>query len=179
MAESTPTQTAEENDLKNNRLGLLSQRQIEKLEQDIEDIQQLVGERIRQGIGLGVIVTIAIVILVFVRVLPFPIALFIEAGLVIALVVLTTDYSRFAQSLVADKEAGAVRIVKGNLSRLIGSIHPLYYLVRVEVRNYKVLDNAVYRSLKIGNLYQLYVLPHSGIIVSCEEVEEVSPGYLR
>lgn len=181
MAQSPPTQiplATDESDLRQNRLGLMSQRQIDQLQAHIDYHQSRFGQLIQRTLLTGVVITIGVVIAVLIRLLIVPVAVVIEAVIVGGMIYLTTDFNRFVQHLLMDKEARAVRIIKGRTSRYTMRNHPLYQTVRVELQNYKVLDSALYQQLDNGELYQLYVLPQSRTVVAAEKLETTKSGYL-
>lgn len=182
MVNSTPTHqviAADDNDLKNNRLGLMSQQQVQALQEQIDYYQAQIGEIVKRSIMIGSIITIVIVVLVFVRVLILPVAIGVEVLIVGGMVYMTTDFNRLIQQLMLDKEAGTVRIVKGRTSRYTMRSHPLYRTLRVEVQNYKILEASLLDQFENGVLYQLYVLPQSRVIISAEKASESKAGYLR
>jgi hypothetical protein len=181
MAHITSSQhriDANDNDIKNNRLGLMSQSQVDQLQHDIDGYQTRIREIIQRAIGVGVMVTLGIITLVLIRVLRIPIALILEVFVVGGMIYLTTDFNRFIQQLIMDKEAGAVRIIKGRVSRYTMRSHPLYQTLRVEVQNYKVRDISSLRQFENGELYQVYVLPHSRLVISAEKISESGAGAL-
>ena len=169
---------ANDNDLKNNRLGLMSQGQVRKLQQDIDGYQTRIREIIQRAITVGVIMTIMVIVLVLLRVLVIPTAVVLEALVVGGMVYLTTDFNHFIQQLMMDRDAGAVRIIKGRTSRYTMRSHPLYQTLRVEVQNYKVQDTALLRQFENGELYQVYVLPQSRLVISAEKISESGAGVL-
>ncbi len=167
---------AAENDLKNNRLGLMSQAQLQTLERDIRRLQAQTAQLTRRGIALAALVTAAVVILSFVRVLLLPLAMIIELAVIGAMIYLVTSLNHFVQQLTLDRESETVRIVKGRVSRHILR-HPLYMLLRVEVQDYKLLDETLPRQFTAGELYQLYVLPQAGVIIAAETISEKQAYY--
>lgn len=169
---------ATEDDLKQNRLGLMSQAQVSALQDHIDDYQTQMNTVMKRSIMTGGIITVVIVLLVFIRILPLPIALVIELAVVAGMVYLTTDFNRFVQQLLLDHESQAVRIVKGRVSRYTMRTHPLYETLRVEVQNYRLLDGALSAQFGTGELYQLYVLPQSRVVIAAEKVGEKGTGYL-
>ena len=76
------TIAASENDLRNNRLGLMSAAQIDMLQTHIDLFQAQSSQVIKRCVGLAILVTAAVVLLSFVRVLLLPIALGIELVMV-------------------------------------------------------------------------------------------------
>lgn len=173
------TIAASENDLRNNRLGLMSAGQIDMLQNHIDLFQAQSTQIIKRCVGLAILVTIGVVLLTFVRVLLLPIALAIELVIVGIMVYLTSSVSRFAQQLVYDRESEAVRIIKGRASRYAMRTHPFYHSLRVELETYKLLDPSLVRQFATGELYQLYVLPHSGVIIAAELIGEKGFRYLH
>ena len=181
MAQSTAKNrriAATENDLKNNRLGLMSQSQVDNLQKHIDSYQTRINETLQRAIAIGVMITLAIVILVFIRILLMPIAIVIEVLVVGGMIYLTTDFNRFIQQLMLDKDASTVRIIKGRTSRYTMRSHPLYQTLRVEVYNYKVLEPALWKQFGNGELYQLYVLPQSQVVIAAEKIDESGAGHL-
>ncbi len=168
---------ASENDLKNNRLGLMSQAQIFALQQQIGFSQARAAQLARRSIALAVMVTAGVVMLSFVRVLLLPMTMMLEIAAVGAMIYLNASFSRFVQQLTLDCESETVRIVKGRTSRYAMRTHPLYHTLRVEVQNYKLLDAALLRQFVDGELYQLYVLPRSGVIIAAEKIGEKGSPY--
>ena len=132
----------------------------------------------QRAVITGAVITLGIVMAVLIRLLVIPLAVVIEALVVSGMVYMTTDFNRYVQYLLLDKEARAVRIVKGRTSRFSMRSHPLYQTLRVELQNYKVLDTALYQQLENGELYQLYVLPQSRTIIAAEKLETTKSGYL-
>lgn len=176
MASTIPTRQtlgADENDLKNNRLGLLSQKQTETLEEHIHYSRAYISEYIRRAMIFGGTATIGILILLMARLLPFPIAMVVLAGMIAYLAYLTSDFNKFIHALVIDHEAGSVRILRGRISKRIAGKHPLYWHLRVEVHGYRVIDERVYRALENGELYKLYILPQSGVVIAAEHEGEL------
>jgi|GEM_PF-1101210 len=169
---------ANENDLKNNRLGLMSQGQIRKLQKDIDVYQARIKQIIPRAITVGLIMTVAIVLLVLMRILVIPVAVVLEALVVGGMIYLTTDFNHFIQQLMMDRDAGAVRIIKGRTSRYTMRSHPLYQTLRIEVQNYKVQDISLLRQFENGELYQVYVLPQSRLVISAEKISESGAGAL-
>ena len=169
---------ADDTDLKNNRLGLMSQRQASQLQNDLARYQARIHEIVRRVVAVGVFMTSVVMVLVFIRVLVMPIAVVLEILIVGGMVYLTTDFNRFIQQLMMDQEAGAVRIIKGRVSRYTMRSHPLYQTLRVEVRNYKIVDPSLLRQFENGELYQLYVLPQSQVVISAEKIDESGAGVL-
>ena len=170
---------ASENDLRNNRLGLMSAGQIDMLQTHIDLVQAQSTQVIKRCIWLAVLVTIGVVLLSFVRVLLLPIALATELVMVGIMVYLTSSVSRFAQQLSFDRESEAVRIIKGRTSRYAMRTHPFYNTLRVELETYKLLDASLAREFATGELYQLYVLPHSGVVIAAELIGEKGFRYLH
>ena len=173
-----PTHTTAESDLRQNRLGLMSQRQLDDLQQHIDQHQPHINRLIQRVVIIGGVLTFVVIIAVVLRLLILPAAVVIEAVIVGGMAYMTTDFNRFLQQLLLDKEAQAVRIVKGRTSRHTMRSHPLYKLVRVELHNYKVLDMSLYQQLENGELYQLYVLPQSQTVIAAENLETTRSGYL-
>ena len=169
---------ADDNDIKNNRLGLMSRGQVRKLQKDIDRYQARIQGIIQRAIVIGATVTIMVVVLVLMRVIMIPVAVVLEALVVGGMVYLTTDFNHFIQHLMMDREAGAVRIIKGRVSRYTMRSHPLYQTLRIEIQNYKVQDIALLRQFENGELYQVYVLPQSRLIISAEKISESGTGAL-
>ena len=169
---------AGENDLKNNRLGLMSPAQILALEQHISFFQARMTRFVQRSIAAAVMITAVVVILSFVRVVLLPAAMMIEIAVIGVMIYVTTDFNRFVQQLLLDRESETVRIVKGRTSRYTMRTHPLYTTLRVEVQNYKLLDAALSKQFATGELYQLYVLPQSGVVIAAEEISEKRAYYL-
>lgn len=181
MAHLTSAQrriAANENDLKNNRLGLMSQGQVSQLQNDINTYQARIHEIIQRTVTIGIMITLVIVVFVFIRVLPMPLAVVFEALVVGGMIYVTTDFNRFIQQLMMDREAGAVRIIKGRASRYTVRSHPLYQTLRIEVQNYKVRDSSLQRQFENGELYQVYILPQSRMVISAEKIDESGAGTL-
>ena len=164
-------------DLKNNRLGLLGSEQLSELERQIDEFQPRTARVVRRLVWLALIVTIAVVALSFVRVILLPVALAIEVTVVGAMLYLTSDFNRFMQQLMLDREAGAVRIVKGRTSSATLRHHILYHTCRIELQSYRLLDPALARQFKTGELYQYYVLPQSRVIIAAEGIGEKNSVY--
>ena len=57
--------------------------------------------------------------------------------------------------------------------------HPFYNTLRVELETYKLLDASLAREFATGELYQLYVLPHSGVVIAAELIGEKGFRYLH
>lgn len=169
---------ASQNDLKNNRLGLMSRAQVVTLEEQIKHFETRMSHLTRRALMLAIVTTIIVVILSFVRALALPLALAIEVAVVGVMLYLTTDYSRFVQQLTQDREAEAVRIVKGRTSRYALRTHPFYLPLRIELQTYKLLDSALARQFVTGDLYQYYVLPQSGVVIAAEGIGEKNSRYL-
>jgi tetrahydromethanopterin S-methyltransferase subunit G len=169
---------ASPNDLKNNRLGLMSQEQLETLQEQIDHFQARLSQLTSRAVKLAVGITFAVVLLTFVRVILLPLALAIEVAVVGVMLYLTTDYNRFVQQLTLDREAEAVRIVKGRTSRYTLRTHPLYNTLRIELQTYKLLDGGLAKQFITGELYQYYVLPQSGVVIAAECIGEKISRYL-
>ena len=169
---------ASENDLKNNRLGLMSQTQIRALEQHISLFQARMARFVRRSVAVAAMITAAVVILSFVRVVLLPVAMMIEIAVISLMIYAAADFNRFVQQLALDRESETVRIVKGRTSRYAMRTHPLYTTLRVEVQNYKLLDAALPKQFAGGELYQLYVLPQSGVVIAAEKISEKRAYYL-
>ena len=168
---------ASESDLKNNRLGLMSQAQMEGLEGDIRRFQAQMTRFVWCSIALAVAVTVVLVVLSFVRILLLPLAMVIELTVIGMMISMITGVNRFVQQLMLDREAETVRIITGRTSRQILQTHPFYYALRVEVQNYKVLNSSLLRQFTTGELYQLYVLPQAGVIIAAEKISEKQAYY--
>ena len=166
-------------DLKNNRLGLMSQEQLATLTAQVDAIQAQVEQLVKRAITLAIVVTIAIVALSFVRVIWLPVALGIELLVVGGMLYLAADVNRFLQLLTLDAEAESVRLVKGRTSRYTLRTHPLYHTIRVELDTYKLLDAGLARQFTTGELYQHYILPQSGVIIAAERIGEKDSIYPR
>ncbi len=164
-------------DLKSNRLGLLSREQLQMLNAQIAAFEARMAQVVRRSVTLAAIITIAVVLLTFVRVILLPMALTIEVLVVGALLYLTTDFNRFVQHLNLDREAEAVRIVKGRTSRGTLRPHILYHTLRVELQTYKLLDVSLAREFTTGELYQFYILPQSRAIIAAEGIGEKNSIY--
>lgn len=169
---------ASQNDLKNNRLGLMSQAQVVTLEEQIKHFETRMSQLTRRALMLAIVTTIIVVTLTFVRALALPLSLAIEVAVVGMMLYLTTDYSRFVQQLTQDREAQAVRIVKGRTSRYAVRTHPFYLPLRIELQTYKLLDGGLARQFVTGELYQYYVLPQSGVVIAAEGIGEKNSRYL-
>lgn len=170
---------AEEADLKQNRLGLMSQNQISHLQEMVDKYQLRISGIVTKAVATALISTIVIVILVFIRVLILPLAMILELAIVGGMVYMIIDFNSFVHNLVFDEEARAVRIVKGRTSRYAMRTHPLYSSLRVETKNYRLLDASLLEQFGTGELYQLYVLPQSRVVIAAEKVGEKGTGYLR
>ena len=131
---------ASPNDLKNNRLGLMSREQVVTLQDQVDHFQARLTQLTSRAVKLAIAITIMVVLLAFVRVLALPLALAIEVVVVGSMLYLSADYNRFVQQLTLDREAEAVRIVKGRTSRYTLRTHPLYNTLRIELQTYKLLD---------------------------------------
>ena len=175
---SSQTIAASDNDLKNNRLGLMSQTQILALEERIGFFQARMARFVQRSAATAVMITAAVVILSFIRVVLLPIAIMIEIAVIGIMIYMTVEFNRFVQQLLLDRESETVRIVKGCVSRDAMRIHPLYYTLRVEAQNYKLLDPTLLKQFAVGELYQLYVLPQSGVVIAAERISETSAAYL-
>lgn len=173
------TIAASENDLRNNRLGLMSAAQIDMLQTHIDLFQAQSTQVFKRCVGLAILVTAGLVLLSFARVLLLPIALGVELVMVGIMVYVASSVSRFAQLLATDRESEAVRIIKGRVSQYVLRTHPFYHSLRVELETYKVLDAALLREFATGELYQLYILPHSGVIIAAELIGEKGFRYLH
>ena len=169
---------ASPNDLKNNRLGLMSQAQVLTLQEQIDHFEARMSQLTQRAVKLAIAITIIVVILTFVRALALPLALALEVAVVGIMLYMTTDYNRFVQQLILDREAEAVRIVKGRTSRYTLRTHPLYNTLRIELQSYKLLDGALARQFITGELYQYYVLPQSGVVIAAESIGEKNSRYL-
>ena len=163
---------ASPNDLKNNRLGLMSQAQALTLQEQIDHFEARTAQWTRRGLKLAVLVTVVVLILTFVRALTLPAALAIEVLAVGIMLYMTTDYQRFLQQLALDREAETVRIVKGRTSAYTLRAHPLYISLRIELQTYRLLDGALAKQFITGELYQYYVLPQSRVIIAAEGIGE-------
>lgn len=164
-------------DLRNNRLGLLSHEQLGTLNEQIDWFQARAAQVIQRSITLAIIITLAVVILSFVRVIILPLALMIEVSVIAVLLYITTDFNRFVQHLILDREAEAVRIVKGRTSRGTLRPHILYHTLRIELQTYRLLESALAREFNTGELYQFYVLPQSRVIIAAERIGEKNSIY--
>ncbi len=164
-------------DLKSNRLGLMSQEQLRSLNSQIEVFEARTAQVVRRGVSLALMITVAVIALSIARVILLPLALAIEVTAVAALLYLTTDFNRFVQHLTLDREAEAVRIVKGRTSRHTLRPHLLYYTLRIELQNYRLLDVSLAREFNTGELYQFYVLPQSRAIIAAEGIGEKNSIY--
>lgn len=173
------TVNASEQDLRNNRLGLMSAAQIDTLAAQIVDFQTQTARMIKRSVQLAVAVTLGVVIMTFVRALLLPIALVIEIMVVGLMLAMTSNLNRFVQLLELDLEAEAVRIIKGRTSRFTLRPHPMYHTLRVELHSYKLLDPSLHAQFVTGELYQLYVLPHAGVVIGAELVGEKEFLYLH
>ena len=163
---------ASEPDLRNNRLGLMSAAQIDTLATQIDEFQSKTAHTIKRSVQLAAAVTLGVVILTFVRVLLLPFALVIEIMVVGIMLAMTSNLNRFVQLLELDRESEAVRIIKGRTSRFSMRPHPMYHTLRVELHTYKLLDSSLHARFITGELYQLYLLPHSGVVIAAELVGE-------
>ncbi|MCY3781979.1 MAG: hypothetical protein OXG78_16820 [Chloroflexi bacterium] len=164
-------------DLKNNRLGLMSQQQLQTLHGQIQAFEARMAIVARRGITLAIIITVAVVALSFARVILLPVALAIEVAVVAVLLYMTTDFNRFVQHLILDREAEAVRIVKGRTSHSTLRPHILYHTLRIELQSYKLLDVSLAREFTTGELYQFYVLPQSRAVIAAEGIGEKNSIY--
>ena len=164
-------------DLKSNRLGLLGQEQLGELHRQIDEFQPRMSRVIRRLVWLALAITIAVVTLSFARVILLPVALAIEVAVVGAMLYLTGDFNRFLQQLMLDRDAEAVRIVKGRTSGATLRHHILYFTCRIELQSYRVLDPSLARQFKTGELYQFYVLPQSRVIIAAEGIGEKNSVY--
>lgn len=173
------TIAASENDLRNNRLGLMSAAQLDMLGAQIDAIQAQSTQVIKRCVGLAIVATAVVALLCFARIFLLPIALGIEMVMVGIMVYFTTSINRFAQQLAFDRDSEAVRIIKGRTSRYVMRSHPFYHSLRVELETYKLLDASLVREFATGELYQLYVLPHSGVIIAAELIAEKGFRYLH
>ena len=159
-------------DLNSNRLGLLSQAQLRALQSQVEAFQARTARFARRALITALALTLGVVALTFVRMLALPFALGIEVLVVGVMLYFTGDCNRFVQGLELDREAQAVRIIKGRTSRHTLRAHPFYWTLRVELQTYKLLDAGLARQFTTGALYQFYVLPHTQLIVAAESIDE-------
>ncbi len=166
-------------DIKNNRLGLMSQAQLAALASQIEDFQAEAAQQLRRMTKLTVAVTFALMLLAFVRVVLLPVALVMEALWVAFMLYFISENNRFLQQLTLDAEAQSVRIIKGRTAGALPRVHPLYTSIRVELDSYKLLDATLARHFSAGDLYQHYILPHSGVIIAAERIGEKNALYPR
>ena len=163
---------ASENDLKNNRLGLMSAGQIDALRGQIAGYEARTASVIKQCVAFAALLTVAVVVLSFARILILPLALVAEIIIVAIMVSLASSLNRFSQQLTLDLDSEAVRIVKGRAAGYAIRAHPFWHTLRVEVESYKLLDPSLLRQFVGGELYQFYVLPHSGVIIAAELIAE-------
>ena len=163
---------ATETDLRSNRLGLMSAEQIATLESQVDQLQSRISQVIKRSVLQAGAVTSLVVILTFVRVLPLPVSLAIELMIVSVMVTLTTSLNRFVQMLELDCQSEAVRIIKGRTSRFNVRMHPFYHSLRVELHTHKFLDSSLVTEFVTGELYQLYLLPKSDVIIAAELIGE-------
>ena len=159
-------------DLNSNRLGLLSQAQLRALQTQVDSFQERTARFVRRALIIALALTTGVVALSFVRLLALPVALGFEVLVVGVMLYFTGDCNRFVQGLALDREAQAVRIIKGRTSRHTLRAHPFYWTLRVELQTYKLLDAALARQFTTGALYQFYVLPHTLLIVAAESIDE-------
>jgi len=170
---------ATEDDLRQNRLGLMTQTQVDALQEHIDIYQARMDDVMKRAIIATGLITAVLVVIVFVQRALLPIAIVIELFVVGGMIYLTSDFNRFVQQLMIDHDAQAVRIVKGRVSHYTLRTHPLYETLRVEVTNYRLLDKSLADQFGTGELYQLYVLPQSQVVIAAEKVGEKGTGYLR
>ncbi len=168
---------AAETDLRSNRLGLMSAEQIAALESQVDQLQSRISQVIKRSVLQAGAVTSLVVILTFVRVLPLPVSLAVEVLIVGIMVTLTTSLNRFVQMLELDCQSEAVRIIKGRASRFSVRMHPFYHSLRVELHTHKLLDTSLVTEFVTGELYQLYLLPKSDVIIAAELIGEKSYPY--
>lgn len=161
-------------DINSNRLGLLSQAQLGSLHEQLAEFQARTAQFVRRSLVLSLGLTIGVVALTFTRVLALPVALGIETLVVGVMLYFAADCNRFVQALELDREAQTVRIIKGRTSRHTLRTHPFYCTLRIELQTYKLLDAGLARQFTTGALYQFYALPHTGLIVAAESIDE--PG---
>ena len=98
---------ASPNDLKNNRLGLMSQGQVVTLEEQIDHFQARMSQLTRRAVKLAIAITIVVVALTFLRALALPVALAIEVAVVGVMLYLTADYNRFRAAAHAGSRGGS------------------------------------------------------------------------
>ena len=164
-------------DLKSNRLGLMSQAQLQALHAQLATFDRRLSELMRRSVTLAGLATLALVLLSIARVIFLPLALLVEIVVVALLLVISNDINRFVKQLALDREAETVRIIKGRTSRATLRPHILYYTLRIELQSYKLLDASLARSFVTGELYQFYILPQSRVIIAAESVGEKDPHY--
>lgn len=164
-------------DLKSNRLGLMSQAQLQALHAQLATFDRRLSELMRRSVTLAGLATLALVLLSIARVIFLPLALLVEIVVVALLLVISNDINRFVKQLALDREAETVRIIKGRTSRATLRPHILYYSLRIELQSYKLLDASLARSFVTGELYQFYILPQSRVIIAAESVGEKDPHY--
>lgn len=169
---------ASPNDLKNNRLGLMSQAQALTLQDQIAHFEARTAQWTRRALKLAILVTVVVVLLTFIPVIALPAALAVELLAFGIMLYMTTDYNRFVQQLTLDREAETVRIVKGRTSAYTLRTHPLYISLRIELQTYRLLDGALAKQFITGELYQYYVLPQSGVVIAAESIGEKNSRYL-
>jgi len=165
-------------DIRINRLGLISQQQLQQLDGYIAASQQRVNLLARRTIKLACFATLLLVLLALVRVILLPVALLLEIVLVSFMLFLTAGMQRFVRQLARDRDDKALRLIKGRASRSRLQAHPLYHRLNVELQSYRLLDPMLARQLlRRGELYQYYVLPHSRVIIAAEAIGETAAQY--
>lgn len=164
-------------DLRSNRLGLMSQAQMETLNAQVDAFDMRMAEILRRSVLLAALITLAVLLLSIARVILLPLALLVEVAVVASLLYMTSDFNRFVKQLSLDREAETVRIVRGRTSRATLRPHILYHSLRIELQSYKLLDAALAGAFITGELYQFYVLPQSRVIIAAESTGEKISRY--
>jgi hypothetical protein len=169
---------ATENDIKQNRLGLMSQQQLADLQEQIAHFQQITRSKSRNATITTISVSVSMTLLAAMRIVPLPIALVIALIIIASVVHTFSETWQFIKDLQQDQDEQTVRIVRGRVSHPILGTHPVYKTLRVEVQTYRVADEQLVDQFGTGELYQLYVLPQSRLIIAAEKTEERGTQYL-
>ncbi len=155
-------------DLRANRLGLMSESQQAMVQAHVEALEERYRRDVTVAGGL-IVLGIAMMIGGMMR---LPLLFIIGSGVLIYGIFRYGIWHGLMNRLRIDLEGESVRIVNGRVSRRNIPPHPLFRLIRVESRLYKIWDDRLNRAMREGGFYAYYYLPQSEVIIAVEPKQE-------
>jgi len=151
-----------------NRRGQMSNSQREQLRQQLQQSQHRISEDITQfGFVLG-----AIIILTYIARVPTFLTMSLLTGTVLAYGLFKYLETGMLRRIADDVESGRVRYIEGIIQLKAQRAN---YRLSVRAQRYRTrIEERLYRQLRHGGYYRLYLAERSGLLLSLEAWENAA-----